>query len=121
VSSDITQAAERLRRYSNGASYISVYGDEWEDSEGIMKDRCILANAYLAEHQADDGELISEEWLKLEGYRQIEGDYEIAKCQNGCNAVVRMTNPPSAFISSYWMCITTRGQLRRLIEVLKHG
>jgi hypothetical protein len=123
--SEVNQAAERLRRYYSedeltaeqlyGVSCLERADELWHE------DNARLAQAYLDEHAADDDEPITEEWIK-KSYSRIDGtanEYEIARCKNGSNAIIRMTNPPSVFVSQFWLCTTTRGQLRRLLEALQ--
>ncbi len=71
-------AAERLRRNYDGEQISMVYTHPYPHaSKGQRsayavvqraKDREIIADAYLREHPADEGEPISEEWLKAVGF-----------------------------------------------------
>ena len=56
MSNEVKEAAERLR-------------EEFEvHSSGIARDACVVAEAYLAEHAADDGEAVTAEWLRTVGF-----------------------------------------------------
>ena len=105
---EVTQAAQRLRRY-------------WNDPTDLMDDYCIdertadyrtLAKAWLAEHADDDDELITEAWIDeiwddtsaTMEYRTSNGKFEVGSI-NGCE-----------FLN--WKHITTRGQLRLLLRAL---
>lgn len=60
----IRAAAERLRRLPlpEDDPYLSCNAD------AMWRDRELLSNAYLDEHPADDGELVTLEWLKSLGW-----------------------------------------------------
>lgn len=68
----IQAAAGRLRRWRAGEDPWAVYGVADEDHPNALvreladADRAVLADAYLAEHPADDAEPVTEEWLKSE-------------------------------------------------------
>lgn len=62
--SDELRAADRLRKFNSGD--MSVY----ETDYGLHADRAVLADAYLVEHPADDGEPVTEEWLRSVGFTQ---------------------------------------------------
>ena len=112
---EITLAAERLRQYNAGepnepGKYTAISFDE----------ALTLANAYLAEHHADDGELISDSWMDATFGRRHGGNtfWKIAANMilfRHADGFTLNRHDPHASISN----ITTRGQLRRLIEVLR--
>ena len=116
--SEVSQAAERLRRYYSedeltaeqlyGVSCLERADELWHE------DNARLAQAYLDEHAADDDEPITEEWiiatwddpeksLTME-YRFTLGRFAVGSI-NGCE-----------FMN--WKRLETRGQLRKLIEAL---
>jgi hypothetical protein len=75
---EITQAAERRHRIKSGVPDYEVYGytrQQWshgmfddEIAEKIAADDMALADAYLAEHPADDGDVVTPEWLLSVGF-----------------------------------------------------
>ena len=115
--SDITQAADRLRRYYQSRKQHGSFPPYASQRD----DEATLAEAYLADHPSDDGELITEEWLST-----------FATTQGGAHAmwsVGDFTILLHGYRDGYFLHrsipyvrvdgITTRGQLRRLIEVLR--
>lgn len=64
--SDVRLAAERLRQVENADQIPAVYKDFKFPHEKYMLDRLETSLAYLAEHPADDGDVITEEWLDRE-------------------------------------------------------
>ncbi len=78
--SDVRAAAERLRRcYAGEETMLDVYGRTPHSLLKMHDDTEMVANAYLAEHPADDGEPITEEWLRGLGFRKwgLETDAEL--------------------------------------------
>lgn len=114
--SDTKQAAERLRRLAAGESWVAIYGDA-EDSEGCLRDRFTVANAFLAEHAADDDEPITEEWWHSQCCVEtitipIDDDWYIS--WNGCSDVWLHSDSDALPLPH----ITTRGQLKLLLRAL---
>lgn len=122
------EAAERVRRINAGESYQSVYACEWVGGGFLDRDKNEIVDAYLAEHPADDGELITcndGPWLVSLGGKQSGGcgncyffgdgvevwlfDEHLRDKDDGQESVLdaghRVSNP-------------TRGQLRRLLDAL---
>lgn len=113
----------------------------WVDVENAsaecVADLLILARAYLAEHPADDAELVAEEWLRSVGFWE-RGDDElvsppdrsVAADRRGPWRLIYDTDPcPSAgcpqWSLSFPGCqsglgydLPTRGAVRRLLTAL---
>ena len=127
----LREAAERHRRYESG----EVAFDIWGDGRLIHDDTELLADAYLAEHPADDDEPVIEGWInselriwdcsKYDNWKQFilhrsAGIY-IQAC--ACEAPIYWTYSLIIGIDTNATKIDnpTRGQVRRLISALKGG
>lgn len=64
--SDVKQAAERLRARSD-QPYEMGGKDSYYLHSQYVDDLCLIADAYLREHPADDAEPIDEAWLRAVG------------------------------------------------------
>ena len=121
-------AAGRLRRLAAGEAYGDTY-DDCDSTEG--EDRRTLADAWLADHPADDGDEIDAAWLDTLGAtddpaRRLPWLWRLNPA--GDSLAVRAA-------ASGWVCSilpgdsarvslpspTTRGQLRRLLAALGAG
>lgn len=115
MTQEIRAAAERLRRLEAGEHQDAVYGDFANAFRRL--DTQTLADAFLAEHPADDDEPDTEEWLRGVGFTDCKNDglrlSILARYPNlgmpfweVCGTVIRLAQPK------------TRGQLRRLCAAL---
>ena len=116
----VREAAERLNRYIEDRT---VTAADYEDCEGDIQ---YVANAYLAEHPADEDEPIDEDWLRSIGFHVNTGD----------DYYLWINSPNQDFDIQYWddweefrfatsksdydvpVSIKTRGQLRDLLKAL---
>jgi hypothetical protein len=81
--SDVREAARRLRRVYAGDAYTNVYRDQLrrEGMDGSMavaysladEDRQTLAAAWLEQHPADDDEPVTGDWLRSIGFELVTG------------------------------------------------
>lgn len=104
---ELKAAAERVRRISNGEFFDAVYGRNLSDlgqREFWMRDRELLADAYLAEHPADDDEPVDLDWLEEQLH---DSDFTVS--QIGWKFFVQFEGRIE---------IKTRGQLRALLKGL---
>lgn len=66
---ELREAAERLRRMrQESESHDGGYPANAEGRRQSLYDHAALAEAYLAEHRADDAEPITEDWLRSVGF-----------------------------------------------------
>lgn len=121
-----TREAERLRRDNTNYSYAYEDGEDCEAS--YIEDVRALANAYLAEHPADEDAFIDETWLKSVGFGEptING-WPIIFANNGCDpielwldydgcvALIQSNSEDHVLIGK--RC-KTRGDLRRLAAAI---
>lgn len=123
---DPTAAAERLRRSKQEIrGPFRVYGGAW--GAKIDADRRIVVDAYLAEHAADDAELITEEWVRSHFAERLPRVtavrvYSATKDPIGisCDVMFWEHGAISVCISNFRLPhITTRGQLRLLLRALR--
>ena len=122
---EIQAAAERLRKVREAVDYDDVYGP-LATAYGIVSDCEILADAYLAEHPADDGEAIDEAWLRSVCLVQDQGFYFF---RTELGPIVRnkwiKIAPNGVCYVEYDLVeiqlhdVKTRGELRALIKALK--
>jgi hypothetical protein len=77
MTTDLNAATERLRRVHQGESVESVYGEpyttetqEHHYDHPYHVDLRLCLGQFLAEHPADDGEAITEEWLASVGCKK---------------------------------------------------
>ncbi len=126
---ELAGAVERLRtkshRYARSGDRFNIQyvrSDEYEDLQAV-------ADAYLAEHPADDGEAITEDWLRSVGFSEsnMNGQSMLISCD--CGDPVEMWIEEDGLVSlvqsnvNDHVCLTgkkyaTRGQLRRLCLAL---
>lgn len=101
----------------------------WEMREALehgQQDDCeTLADAYLAEHPADDGELITEEWLRSVGFKQSAEGTMMRLASGEPLSHLRHTAVSFDLVSGNWFANglrcrkqETRGHLRRLCAAL---
>jgi hypothetical protein len=129
----IEDAVRRLRAMAGGpGKLVEVYGNEvdmpGQELTAWMCDRAVLADAYLAEHPADDDEPVTEEWLRAVGFvthrqgvaidmglRSRGGPWLYFACCPG------LVNPDWMFDDGRLLAapdLNTRGHVRRLCEAL---
>ena len=93
MNDDVRQAAERLRLCLTvggpddplagvSAAYSESDGD-FKNVACLTKDELTIVKAYLAEHPADDGEAVSEDWLRSVGLRDNRMVIEFMKLEDG--------------------------------------
>ena len=123
--SEIQAAAERLRKVREDGEYDDVY-EPRATAYGIVSDCEILADAYLAEHPADDVEAIDEAWLRSVSFMQEQGFYFFRTAAEGLGRVKWLKVAPNGI--AYVQCdvfamqlndVKTRGELRALLRALK--
>ena len=118
-----TKAAERLRRQQTPCGgFVST------DFEQFSVDMIAVANAYLAEHPADDDEPIVEAWLLSVGFLRDLNEYEITSpTSDGQFVYLTLTRRGWVLGTGSWSHRSslllpatpeTRGQLRRLCAAL---
>jgi len=109
--SDLQQATKRLRAWIANPIQCKT-GSEFGD--------CLeLAKAYLAEHRADDGEVIDSTWLNTIGWNKHEdGSYKqgvyFIVIDNG-QWILMLKSGSVLFCLAH---LQTRGQLRQLCRAL---
>jgi len=111
----ISEAAERLREHESGGDIYPFDGGAME-----MGDERALAAAYLAEHPADDGEPITEEWLRSVGFK-VSPDFEFLFIEAGLRPGTIEFDPDIGWIifgSKATRLLETRGDVRRLCAAL---
>ena len=111
-------------------------GDVWDVLVELEQHHKILADAYLSrladdERQAaEDAEPITEEWLRSLGFtnqtmngwsRLFDGDGSICEVFVSHEGDVSICQDNDHVTLSMMPRITTRGQLRKLLEALKGG
>lgn len=115
MSDKVRKAAERLRR-TRGSDYVTlklVYGD---NGEQLQQDMMEIADAYLAEHPADDDEPITNEWLTSFGRHFEFNGHELAINSDGGVELWTHWGGESVVID---LCdVATRGDVRRLLRGL---
>jgi hypothetical protein len=125
---DIQSAAERYRGYSDfcKTEHDKGFNGIVMPYRGVTADAIVLADAYLAEHPADDGEAITEDWL-----RSIEHDlqsvgFEFHVCRNQTTdewephhfSIEHRPDDGEGPIFIPCKMVTTRGDLRLLCRAL---
>lgn len=130
---ELNQAAERLRRYSDGATLKSQYGLGQEDSLREMQhDQTVVINAYLEEHTSDDEPITPANIAK-----HVPADCEWVKRSSGTMAAYWDVGPKLFSLTAYfggdvlftaripdgprvdWSCKMNVGQLRQLLKALQ--
>lgn len=132
----VADAAVRLRRREAGESQDIVYAtyDDGTPVPPTMRhhaedDDCdILAQAYLAEHPADDDEPITGTWLHSIGFtRYMQPASDDGLCIGDWRGGhFPITTKTAGKVRSWWVsgyclpenCITTRGHVRRLCAAI---
>lgn len=116
---DQQAAIERLRNRAAGGTPYSRYGYLCDVVLG--EDLQAVADAYLAEHAADDGEPVTEEWLRSVGFKR-ESWHPL---QLDCDSDIDIRCTPELLVvghrSDEWdvKANPTRGDVRRLCAA--HG
>lgn len=114
---ELRATAERYRREAYKPGHFGELDHRnvgYLTSDDGWADRVILAEAYLAEHHADDDEEVTAEW---EQSLVLAGDfagYKIVKVEHGHLIV----DSPTGDRRQYGAYKTTRGDLRRLCAAL---
>jgi len=126
---ELRAAAERVRRAMAGEHPYAIYGEDDAKTQGWY-DRKVLAEAYLAEHPADDAELVTAEWLIAVGGSLRSEEYQrFAFPVSHGELIVWLTEKDAAkriawfdtcddATGSYIPFDGTRGQMRRLCAAL---
>ena len=126
TSEELRAAAERIRRFKSGEHPFAIYGEDDAATQG-WHDRKILAEAYIAEHPADDETGLSVEWMTAVGFRQTgAGWWRVGKHGRETLALDYHDNTESGDVFSLptnrfmplRVLVATRGQLRRLCAAL---
>lgn len=102
-------ALSRVRRVEAGEGFDAVYGvclNAYGQQQFYTADRLSLADAFLAEHPADESELATYEWAREQSPHIGRTDGQPVLYLGALNGV--------------GIRIKTRGQLRRLLKELKH-
>jgi hypothetical protein len=110
---DIQSAAERLRRHMADPNHRDTYHGK---ESTLVGDWATLARAYLAEHPADDGEAITEDWLRAVGFKSMPS--EVGLWLDKTVGVDLRSDTPGCVVCNARPRIATRGDLRRLAEAL---
>lgn len=122
--SELRAAAERLRQaYArNKIGFLHQLSEVYPENYNatLSNDLRTCALAYLAEHPADDGELIDTAWLKKLGSNKKTHDgIAYLQLDNGdCQANVYATGEVIVEASEKIHETATRGQFRRLCRAL---
>lgn len=66
MNEELKAAIERRRKNPGWKGQLFPYGN-------AISDAVLLADAYLAEHQEDDDELVTEQWLRENGFCNYRG------------------------------------------------
>jgi hypothetical protein len=121
---DVKEAAERLRRNAEGEHLTDIYRDFKLPVEQYMKDKLETSKAYLTEHPADDGEAITEDWLRSVGFEFSYLNKHLW-IKSGKTGHLRHTSMAMNVNSQLWFlnglgCANceTRGDVRRLALAL---
>ena len=116
--SDVKQSVGRLRqtkRFGGKRTELSVYGGKW--GAPYERDKNAVVDEYLAEHLPDDAEPVTVEWWK-----ELTGDSASIKIDEDnrilFGEVLGVQLEMSGFTLDFHT-VTTRGQLRRLVKLLK--
>lgn len=127
MSDELRSAAERFAKQRPSEAYPWPCEMSEQPAQRVA-DMALLARAYLAEHPADDGEPITREWMNT----------VLPTDADSGNWTVRQSKPLTLEIEysggGFWLwfahaevppvpvCqVRTRGQLRRLLELLGIG
>jgi hypothetical protein len=114
MTNELQAATERLRRVHQGESVEAVYGDSYttETQEHHYDhpyhiDLRLCLGQFLAEHPADDGEAITEEWLRSVGFEEyIEPAYGLVylsiKHPQAGIGIIAVHWPTTAEAKVYW-------------------
>lgn len=117
---ELKQAAELLRRYT-------CFENVNAPDRFVMQQMWVLARAYLAEHPADEEEIITEEWLESIDFERVDLEgcvpYEWFKHKT-CGLILWDSSYDDWIVNCFDQegirpnSITTRGQVRRLLAAL---
>ena len=111
MTDDVRAAAERITRSVHEAVYTGPLS-----LQGKLADALIVADAVLAEHPADDGEPVTEAWLRAAGFtvNPLRDRLEVGPAQwwHFANCVLGIDHH-----TGFWT-LPTRGHVRRLCAAL---
>jgi hypothetical protein len=119
--SELREAAERVR---TGFTYYQC-PDSWQE----CNDARLIAEAWIAEHPADDDEPITEEWLEQLAFTHNDSWYFRSPAQTSMQADVTLirwsggwsVKVSDRFTSVLTANVKTRGDLRLLAKALGIG
>lgn len=125
---DVRKAEKRLRRCYAGEDVRDVYDDRINSGagqSGVLIDRALLSDVYLAEHPEDDLEPVAEGWVKQVLPANVSGPVEQPSAlYQGLAAVVSWIRWPNSGLCVYvgaediaWRMMTRR-QFRQLLAGL---
>jgi hypothetical protein len=112
---ELREAAERLRAYGAATDWTEA-GFGAADHYQAIQDRHALADAYLAEHPADDAEPVTAEWLSTltpdePNVFATDGGYRIGVTIKPDGTLIRLSGV--AIVRN-----PTRSHVRRLLSAL---
>jgi len=123
--SELNEAAERLRKAIERYRSYRIALSAWQGGDGdqpdydqMPEDTCEIADAYLAEHPADDEEPIDAYFLRACGF---DGDGQMQKYGPGMRlGDIKVNHAWEWSWHNSWPFreLKTRGQLRRLAAAL---
>lgn len=115
---ELRAAAERLRRVGDGEAVAQAYRAYPSPHMQRYGDIVMLADAWIAEHPADDGDPVDEAWVKGLGFEQYEYvPYTWLKC--GHLQYVPSRDPPFCIVGGWPVIrVETRGHVRRIAAAL---
>ena len=124
--SDEIKAAEAAKRFRANPGDGSNYTPRQLGDALDRQDATLLASLYLAEHPADDGEDVTEEWLESVGWRRNRGYmdspqigdscFQLTWCSLGQSMLLECDDNDQPDVTLPH--IKTRGDVRRLCEAL---
>lgn len=121
MSDELREAADRLRRMrAESAAFDGGYHDTTEGRQQSLIDHVTLAEAWLAEHLADDDEAVTKEWLLSIGFVEVslglslDTGYVPVLYQNNRNAKLWSIGHFACKLE----CYKTNGDVRRLLAAL---
>ena len=113
---DELRAAKRLRGIE-GPTFHGI-GGKRHISEREYADAITLAMAWLAEHPADDGEVVTAEWLKSIGFVMEWGEYVLSPIRFEPVNDGKCPWHICCLWDGHAIKFSTRGQVRQLLRAL---